>query len=64
MANAYTTRLQLNQWASGDKFLREEFNRDNQRIEDACVELYGQSDALNTKIDTETGTLRRKSGGI
>lgn len=60
MANAYTTRLQLNQWASGDKFLREEFNRDNQRIEDACVELYDRSDTLDTKIDTETGTLRQQ----
>lgn len=60
MANAYTTRLQLNQWASGDKFLREEFNQDNQRIEDACVELYDRSNTLDTKIDTETGTLRQQ----
>lgn len=60
MASGYTTKLRLNQWAAADKFLREEFNLDNQRIEDACVELYGQSDALNTKIGTETGALRQQ----
>lgn len=60
MANAYTTKLQLNQWAAEDKFLREEFNRDNQRIEEACVELYGQSDTLNDRIDTEAGALRQQ----
>lgn len=60
MASSYTTKLQLNQWAAADKFLREEFNRDNQRIEAACVELYGQSDTLNGKIDTEAGALRQQ----
>ena len=60
MASGYTTKLRLNQWAAADKFLREEFNLDNQRIEDACVELYGQSDALNTKIGTETVSLRQQ----
>lgn len=60
MASSYTTKLQLNQWAAADKFLREEFNQDNQRIEAACVELYGQSDTLNGKIDTEAGALRQQ----
>ena len=60
MASAYTTKLQLNQWAAGDKFLREEFNRDNQRIEAACVELYGMGDRLGGRIDQETGALRQQ----
>ena len=60
MASAYTTRLQLNQWAAGDKFLREEFNRDNQRVEAACAELYDGNRELEHRLTAEAADIRRQ----
>ena len=51
MANGQTSNYGLNQWIAEDLFLREEFNADNSKLDEALTGLQGQVDAL------ESGTL-------
>ena len=42
MAGNHTEHYGLNQWQAGDQVLREDFNRDNQKLEGALTGLAGQ----------------------
>ena len=39
----YTKNYQLNQWDAADRVLREDFNEDNRKIEEALTEAASQS---------------------
>ena len=53
MASGYTTNYGLCQWQRSDKFLREEFNQDNEKI-DAALK------AAAEKAAAETGQIRTR----
>ena len=50
MANGQTSNYGLNQWIAEDLFLREEFNADNSKLDEALTGLQGQVDALESGI--------------
>ena len=41
-SSKHTTQYQLNQWQAGDPVLREDFNSDNLKLENALA-MYGRS---------------------
>ena len=44
MASGYTSNYGLCQWQPGDKFLREEFNQDNEKIDTALERMEGKAE--------------------
>ena len=57
MASGYTSNYGLCQWQPGDKFLREEFNQDNEKI-DAALK------AAEDRATAETGQVRTRLEAI
>ena len=49
-SSKHTTQYQLNQWQAGDPVLREDFNSDNLKLENALAALAA---ALNTKAGSD-----------
>ena len=58
MANGQTANYGLNQWIPEDLFLREEFNTDNSKIDEALAGLQGQVDALESGAAADLETVR------
>ena len=50
MASNYTTNYGLCQWEPGDNFLREEFNQDNAKIDEAIHHVANQLEPMNYNI--------------
>ena len=44
----YTAKDQLAQWEEGDRILREDFNRDNARMEAALADMLHQCEAIKS----------------
>lgn len=54
MASGQTSNYGLNQWAAEDKVLREEFNQDNAKIDEAMHEL--QANVMRTAVGSYVGS--------
>ena len=60
MANGQTANYGLNQWIPEDLFLREEFNNDNSKIDEALAGLQSQITSLDGELGTVQGDLQGK----
>ena len=60
MANGQTANYGLNQWIPEDLFLREEFNNDNSKIDEALAGLQSQITSLDGEMGTVQGDLQGK----
>ena len=54
MASSCTTNYQLNQWEAADKVLREEFNQDNAKIDEALAQEAKARAAVEQALAAET----------
>lgn len=54
-----TPNYKLNQWAAEDRILREEFNRDNQRVDDALTALAAGQTRFEAGSYTGSGSKSR-----
>ena len=63
MASGQTTNYKLNQWQPEDKVLREEFNADNSKVEEALTGLAGQigTKASQAEVDGVKTQLAAKA---
>ena len=63
MASNQTSNYQLNQWQPEDKVLREEFNADNSRVDEALRDLAEEvgARALQTEVDGLKSQLATKA---
>ena len=52
MASGYTANYGLCQWQGSDKFLREEFNQDNEKIDAALKAADGKADRALSGLET------------
>ena len=51
----YTQNYQLNQWEAADRVLREDFNRDNQKIDAALAEMAQKASYIPLKAESMQG---------
>ena len=61
MANGYTANYGLCQWQPGDKFLREEFNQDNAKLDAA---LKASEEKAAAEAQTAQSTAERALAGL
>ena len=62
MASNQTANYGLNQWEATDKVMREDFNADNRKIEEALAQLQSEkaSQSALLIVATEVGNVKKR----